>query len=165
VINKENGIVVNTSPWISLSICGQVLLLEKLYHDVYIPMGVRDEIVAGGREGIGIRELERSAWLKIERIQDIEKVKLLHELEQGEAEVIVLAKEKEINCVMIDEKVARMQARVLGLNVIGTLGLLLKAKKKGLLSSIKPTINRLLNSGIWIREDIARGVLKEAGEE
>jgi len=53
----------------------------------------------------------------------------------------------------------------LGLNVIGTLGLLLKAKKKGLLSSIKPTINRLLNSGIWIREDIARGVLKEAGEE
>jgi len=79
--------------------------------------------------------------------------------------VIVLAKEKEINCVMIDEKVARMQARVLGLNVIGTLGLLLKAKKIGLLSSIKPTINRLLNSGIWIREDIARGVLKEAGEE
>ena len=55
--------------------------------------------------------------------------------------------------------------QLLGLNVIGTLGLLLKAKKKGLLSSIKPTINRLLNSGIWIREDIARGVLKEAGEE
>jgi predicted nucleic acid-binding protein len=43
VINKGKGIVVNTSPWISLSVCGQICLLERLYHDVYIPMDVRDE--------------------------------------------------------------------------------------------------------------------------
>ncbi len=165
MINKEKGIIVNTSPWISLSICGQISLLEKLYHDVYIPTGVRDEIVAGGREGIGIHELERSVWLKIERVQDVEKIRLLHELERGEAEVIILAIEKKINWVMLDEKVARMQAKILGLNVIGTLGLLLKAKKKGLLNSIKPMVHQLLNSGIWIRDDIAKGILKEAGEE
>ena len=165
MIIKGKSIVVNTSPWISLSVCGQNSLLERLYHGVYLPMGVRDEIMAGGRQGIGIRELEGSPWIKIGRVSDIEKIKFLHELEQGEAEVIILAKEKGINYVMIDEKVARMQAKVLGLNVIGTLGLLLKAKKEGLLSSVKPSIGKLLESGIWVKEEIARGILIEAGEE
>ena len=58
--NKGKGIVVNTSPWIALSACGQISLLEKLFHEVYIPIGVRDEIMAGGKQGIGIRELEGS---------------------------------------------------------------------------------------------------------
>jgi len=88
----------------------------------------------------------------------------LHELEQGEAEVIILAKEKEIDQVLIDERIARMQAKVLGLNVIGTLGLLLKAKRNGLLPSIKPSIDKILQSGIWIKEDIVKGILKGAGE-
>jgi hypothetical protein len=85
-------------------------------------------------------------------------------LEQGEAEVIILAKEKEIDQVLIDERIARMQAKVLGLNVIGTLGLLLKAKRNGLLPSIKPSIDKILQSGIWIKEDIVKGILKGAGE-
>lgn len=165
MVIKSKGIVVNTSPWISLSICGQISLLERLYYIIYIPTGVRDEIMAGGRQSIGIRELEESPWIKIEKISDIEKIKFLHELEQGEAEVIILAKEKGINDVMIDEKIARMQAKVLGINVIGTLGLLLKAKKEGLLSSVKPSIGKLLESGIWVKEEIARGILKDAGEE
>jgi predicted nucleic acid-binding protein len=165
VINKGKGIVVNTSPWIALSICGQISLLEKLYDDVYIPIGVRDEIMAGGKEGIGVRELLESSWIKIERVFDIEKIKLLYELEQGEAEVIILAREKGINQVLIDEKVARMQAKVLGLNVIGTLGLLLKAKKNGLLPSIKLSIDKILEGGIWIKENIIKGILKDASEE
>lgn len=165
MINKGKGIVVNTSPWIALSICGQISLLEKLYDDVYIPIGVRDEIMAGGKEGIGVRELLESSWIKIERVFDIEKIKLLYELEQGEAEVIILAREKGINQVLIDEKVARMQAKVLGLNVIGTLGLLLKAKKNGMLPSIKLSIDKILESGIWIKEDIIKGILKDASEE
>lgn len=165
MIIKGRGIVVNTSPWISLSVCGQISLLQKLYHNVYIPAGVRDEIMAGGKQGIGIRELDASPWIKIGKISDVEKIEFLHELEQGEAEVIILAKEKGINHVMIDEKVARMQAKILGFIVIGTLGLLLKAKKEGLLSSVKPSIDKLLESGFWVREEIARGILKEAGEE
>ena len=114
MVIRGRGIVVNTSPWISLSACGQISLLQKLYHNVYIPAGVRDEIMAGGKQGIGIRELEGSPWIKIGKISDVEKIKFLHELEQGEAEVIILAKEKGINHVMIDEKVARMQAKIWG---------------------------------------------------
>jgi len=165
VTNKGKRVVVNTSPWIALSICGQVSLLEKLYADVYIPYRVKEEIMAGGKQGIGVHELKACPWVRTENVSDIDKVKLLYELEQGEAEVIILAKEKRIKQVMIDERVARLQAKVLGLDVIGTLGLLLKAKKKGLLLSIKPSIARILDNGIWIKDEIVNGILKDAGEK
>ena len=66
---------------------------------------------------------------------------------------------------MIDEKVARLQAKVLGLDVIGTLGVLLKAKKKGMLPSIKPLITKMLENGIWVKGEIVKGILKDAEEE
>lgn len=161
----DKGIVVNTSPWIALSICNQIPLLEKLYTDVCIPLHVKEEIMAGGRESFGVYELETCEWVRIEKVHDTEKIKLLYELEQGEAEVIILAREKGIQHVLIDEKVARLQAKVLGLNVIGTLGVLLMAKKKGLLNSIKPAIAKILENGIWIKDEIVVGILKDAGEE
>ncbi len=159
------GIVVNTSPWIALSICGQVSLLERLYTDVYIPYQVREEIIAGGKQNVGVKELEASHWLKVERVANINQVALLYELEDGEAEVIILAKEKGIGNVLIDEKIARLQAKVLGLDVIGTLGLLLKAKKMGYISQIKPLIIKLRDNGIWIKDEIVIGILDSAGEK
>ncbi|MEB2309915.1 MAG: DUF3368 domain-containing protein [Candidatus Brocadiaceae bacterium] len=121
--------------------------------------------MAGGRNSFGVYELETCEWVRIEKVNDIEKVKLLYDLEQGEAEVIILAKEKGIQHVLIDEKVARLQAKVLGLNVIGTLGILLMAKKNGLLNAIKPAIAKIQENGIWIRDEIVIGILKNAGEE
>ena len=163
--DKGKGIAVNTSTWIALSICGQISLLEKLYSEVYIPYHVKEEIMAGGDQGVGVYELNTCSWVKVEKVADIEKVNLLYELEKGEAEVIILAKERVIKHVLIDEKVARLQAKVLGLEVIGTLGLLLKAKKKGILRSIKPHVSKLLDNGIWIKKEIVEGILKTAGEE
>jgi len=160
----KNGIVINTSPWIALSICGKTELLKQLYEEIYMPIGVKEEILIGGEEKVGVTELGKSSWLKVEEVSDIEKPKLLYELDRGEAEVIILAKEKEIREVLIDEKVARMQAKILGLEVVGTLGLLLRAKKKGVLSEIKPLIEKMLQRGIWIRSKIVKGMLKEAGE-
>lgn len=162
--DEGKGIVVNTSPWIALSACGQIELLQKLYKDVYIPCHVKEEIMAGGKQVIGVHELETCKWIKIETVSNIEKISLLSELEQGEAEVIILAKEKGIKQVLIDEKVARLHAKVLGLDVIGTLGLLLKAKKKGLIPAIKPSVQKILEHGIWIKEEIVKGILKESGE-
>lgn len=163
--DTKNGIVINTSPWIALSICAKTELLKQLYEEVYMPIGVKEEILIGGEEKVGVIELGKSSWLKVEEVTDIEKPKLLYELDRGEAEVIILAKEKKIKEVLIDEKVARMQAKILGLEVIGTLGLLLMAKKKGLLSEIKPLIEKMLQRGIWIRSETVKGILEEAGED
>ena len=65
----------------------------------------------------------------------------------------------------MDEKVARLQAEVLGLNVTGTLGFLLRAKKRGMISSIKPLIAKMLENGIWIKAEIVEGILIDARED
>jgi predicted nucleic acid-binding protein len=156
--------VINTSPWIALSICKQTSLLNKLYDEVFIPQTVKAEILAGGTAGVGVKELNSSSWIKIESVDDAKKVKLLYELERGEAEVIVLAMERSIKQVLIDEKIARLQAKVFDLDVVGTLGLLLKAKKKGLVEKLKPLIDSIVEGGYWIKEDLVEAILKEAEE-
>lgn len=160
----NKSIVINTSPWIALSLCKQTSVLNLLYNEVYMPVTVKNEILAGGSEGIGIKELKESDWLIIEKVKDFKKVNLLYELEKGEAEVIVLAIEKSIKHVLIDERIARLQAKVLNIDIIGTLGLLLKAKRKNLIKKIKPLINSIVEGGYWIKEDIIKEILKEAGE-
>lgn len=57
-----------------------------------------------------------------------------------------------------------MQARIAGLEVVGTLGLLLRLKKHGQIPHIQPLIEKLLQGGIYIREDIIAGILHKAGE-
>lgn len=161
---KSACAVVNTSPWIALSLCGQTDLLKKLYENVLIPPAVRQEITVGGKSQVGVQELEAASWLGTVEIEDPSKVSLLHELDRGEAEVIIVAQEQRAAEVIIDEKVARMQARVLGLEVVGTLGLLLRAKKRGLIHEIAPLIDKMLQEGTYIHQDIVRGMLHEAGE-
>lgn len=99
-------IVINTSPWVALTLCKQTSVLNQLYSKVFMPVTVKDEILIGGKRGVGIKELNESGWLIVEKVKDIKKVKLLYELEKGEAEVIVLAIEKGISHVLIDEKIA-----------------------------------------------------------
>jgi len=161
---KSPSAVMNTSPWISLSLCGQTDLLNSLYENVLIPPAVKEEIIAGGKSQVGVQELESTTWLQIMEIKDSTKISLLHELDRGEAEVIILAKEQRVDEVIIDEKVARMQARVLGLKVVGTPGLLLRAKNRGLIHEIRPSINMILQEGIYIHENVVRGILQEARE-
>jgi len=163
-MKKESDVVVNASPWITLSVCGQVSLLKKLYENILMPLAVRDEIMAGGKNRIGVRELGEAAWLQMMEIQDPAKVSLLHELDKGEAEVIILALEQNVREVLLDEKVARSHARVAGLKVVGTLGLLLRSKKGGLIPKIRPLIENILKGGIYIRQNIVDGILREAGE-
>lgn len=157
-------IAVNASPWITLSICGQVHVLKELYNGVYMPAAVREEILAGERKA-GVKELQESQWIKIETVSDEDKVGLIHELGRGESEVIILAKEMGIKEVLIDDRIARMHAKVQGFSVIGTLGLLLRAKKRGILSELKPSVKRIVSKGIWISDDIVERILREAGEQ
>jgi len=65
----------------------------------------------------------------------------------------------------LDDALARRIAQAAGLNVWGTLKVLLEAKSQGLTESIEPLVNRLENSGMWISDDIRQRVLALAGEK
>ena len=76
-------------------------------------------------------------------LTDPQSTSVYGRLDPGEASVLALAKEHDAHLVIIDEKKAREEARQIGLPVKGTIGVLLEAKKKGLIDAIKPAFRHL----------------------
>jgi predicted nucleic acid-binding protein len=103
-------------------------------------------------------------WFKIEQIQDRKSIAYFLDLDKGEAEAIVLATESEADLILLDESLGRFHAKHAGLRVTGTIGILLKAKKQGLISELKPLILELKDNGVWLSESLIERILELANE-
>ena len=125
-----------------------------------------DEAVVAGREAGGAkREVTAATWIKTVSVKDRLAVEvLLDELDLGEAETIVLAREIGADWVLMDEKKGRRKLTQLGLNKIGTVGILLKAKQAGLLPAVRPELERLRRQGFSLSQAVIDAVLQQAGE-
>jgi hypothetical protein len=158
-------VVINSSPLISLSLVGQLELLLKLYDEVIVPKSVYNEVVVKGKGKTGSDELESINRFTVQEANNkalLDTVML--ELDEGEAEVIALAKEKGMQNVIIDEFAGRQYASLLGLNVTGTLGLLIIGKKLGFIQEVKPLMDIMLKNNRYINRELYVSVLKKAGE-
>jgi predicted nucleic acid-binding protein len=122
------------------------------------------EIQAGGTDGFAISEFETMTWLL--KHDQPTKIPLLlqNSLDSGEAAVIQLALQQNIPLVAIDENVGRRFARLSGLTLTGSLGILLKAQKLGYPVSMTVAIKRMRQRGIWLSDKVVDFVLREAGE-
>lgn len=85
-------------------------------------------------------------------------------LDPGEAEAIALAHELNADMILMDEKAGRRAAVRSGLTVLGTLGLLLRAKQLGILTEIRPELDRLIKFGFYLAQDLYTQVLRAGGE-
>lgn len=158
-------VVINSSPLISLSLIGHLELLLKLYDEVIVPKSVYDEVVVKGKGKAGSEELESiSRFTVVETENKALKDTVMLELDEGEAEVISIAKEKGIQNVIIDEFAGRQYASLLGLNVTGTLGILLIGKKLGFIDELKPLMDNMLKHNRYINRELYLAVLKKANE-
>ena len=159
-------IVSNTTPLIGLAAIGRFDLLRQLFSSVHISQAVHDEIVVAGRQrGVAIREVTTSPWIEVMAITDHLAVEvLLDELDAGEAETIVLARELGADWVLMDERKGRRKLDQLGLPKIGTLGILLKAKELALLAEIRPDIEGLRRRGFSLSQAVVDAILEQAGE-
>ena len=157
-------VVVNTAPIIALSLVGELGLLRSLYDEVIVPSAVEAEVLAGGRDGIGSSELIEASWLRVTSLQDARRADLLADLNRGEAEVLALAQELNADLVIIDERLARLHAKRLGLTLTGTLGVLLRAKQLGHVKAVAPLIDRLRQGGIHLGDLLVTEVLALADE-
>ena len=117
----------------------------------YIPQEVFNEIEAGKHKKYYLNLLTFE-WIKIEQIQDRKSISYFLDLDKGEAEAIVLATESEADLILLDESLGRFHAKHAGLRVTGTIGILVKAKKQGLISELKPLILELKEKGVWLSE-------------
>ena len=89
---------------------------------------------------------------------------LLAELDPGEAEAIVLAQEIGARWLIVDNREPRVLARRLGLSVVGTAGLLVEAKKRGLIPECRSAIQELLARGFRLAPGVVNAALRAAGE-
>ena len=140
-------IVSNTTPIISLASIKKLDLLREIFKEIIIPEAVYDEIKA--KESYGYKEVE-CEFIKVMAIKgEIYRDLLFSQLDPGEAETIMLAKETSADLVIIDENLGYQIAKNSGLNVIRTLSVLLKAKEKGVITEIKPLLDEMISKGRW----------------
>jgi len=129
----------------------------------YIPQEGFNEIEAGKHKKYYLNFLTFE-WIKIEQIQDRKSIAYFLDLDKGEAEAIVLATESEADLILLDESPGRFHAKHAGLRVTGTIGILVKAKKQGLISELKPLILELKDNGVWLSESLIERILELANE-
>ena len=82
----------------------------------------------------------------------------------GEVEVMILAQEQEADLIILDDNAAKKTAKYLGLTVTGTLGVLVKAKRQGIIEEVRPILSEMRQNGFYISRDVERMVLNQAGE-
>ena len=85
-------------------------------------------------------------------------------LDLGESEAIVLANSIDADLIIIDERKARRIAKDIGLNVTGTLGILVEAKQRGLVKELKPLLDKLIKNEIRISKKLYQDILELVNE-
>jgi predicted nucleic acid-binding protein len=150
-------VVSNSSPLIALSQIGRLDLLGQLQPQILIPPAVAKEV----RPSVP----RLPDWIEVKPLSLPANPAIVSSaIGAGEREVIGLGLELGAQILILDERPARRLAMSLGLGVIGTVGLLLAAKDRGLLVSIKPELDRLLAVRFFMDEELYNRVLTQAGE-
>jgi predicted nucleic acid-binding protein len=143
---KTESIVINTTPLIAIvAALGDLTILPSLYTQVLVPFEVCQEILAGGYSRFAVAEFEIASWLQKQQTPLNISPLLLNSLDRGEAAVIQLAMNKNIPIVCIDEVAGRRVARLSGLSLTGSIGILLRAKREGYPFSMQQAISQMLN--------------------
>ena len=156
-------VICDSSPLIALSLLDKLNLLDRLFNDVLIPLSVFNEVTMDNKsEAARIAKWARNKVVVATNIRLVESFSLL--LDKGEAEALSLYIEKEADFLLIDEKKGRKVACYNKINIVGTLGIILMSKKRGLISEVKPLLESLQQSYIRISDELYRKTLELAQE-
>lgn len=161
----SNIVVSDTTAIMRLSKIDALPLLRSLYSEILIPQAVYDELTKTGKTQPGALQVMNASWIKVIQIKNpLIVVKLRSHLDLGESEAIALALETNADVLIIDEVLGREMAKTLVNKIIGIVGILLEAKRVGLIKEVGPYLNKLKETGFWISDKLLRHALNEAGE-
>jgi len=147
-------IISDTSCFITLTNIGELELLYKLYGKVTTTLDIATEY------GEPLPE-----WVEIINVVDKSKQQLLElQIDKGESSAIALAMEIPHSTIILDDHKARKIANQLGLSYTGTIGVIIKAKLKGIIPSIKPLVDKIKQTNFRLTEELEHQALKQANE-
>lgn len=150
----EITVIADTSCLIALTNINALDLLKNLYTEVI----VSEEIALEYGESL-------PSWIKVETVKNLKYLKLLENLlDRGEASAIAIALDLEHVLLILDDLKARNIAEKLGFNITGTLGILIKARKSGLITHVKPFLEKLKTTGFRISNNIEDELLRLSDE-
>ena len=144
--------VSNSACLISLSRIGRLSLLPQLFGEVLIPPAVAHETNL------------HADWLRVQSPRNESLLRLLRAVvDAGEAEAIALASETE-HLLIIDDRKGRLWAQRVGVPVIGTIGVIVRAKREGYLESVRTVLEELQSVGFYLTPHLMDEALRLVGE-
>jgi predicted nucleic acid-binding protein len=155
--------VVDTSALITLARLHLLKLLPLLFGDVYVPQAVLDEWSEGSSntpEEVAAAAGLPKGWLQIRPVDVLEDAAGAN-LGRGEEEVIVLARQLGAEYVVLDDLVARRVALSRGLRVIGTVGVLMAARRTGAIPSVVRLLENLREAGFRLSDEVLDAVRRD----
>lgn len=154
---NENA-VINASPFILLCKSGLAEILPELFAEVYMPEAVSDEIFQGDDTASQKLSVYQKNWLKFCQVKTVEDV-LVWNLGNGETEVLSFAFENKAQfTALIDDRAARKCAETLNIKTLGTGGILILAKKCGLIENVAVELKKLQSAGLWISNEVVNAI-------
>jgi predicted nucleic acid-binding protein len=157
-------VVVNASPFILLCKGGLVELLPQLFSEIFMPERVSMEIIEGDDTAAERLYDYEETWL-IRCSPSVNEEVLVWNLGDGETDVLSWAFTDRENCTaLIDDRAARKCAETLNIKTLGTGGILILAKKRGLIENVSDELKKLQSAGLWISDQIVELILKQADE-
>ena len=156
--------ISNTSPIQYLYQLGLMHLLPHFYQQVAIPPAVAEELSTGRSLGVELPDLASLAWLEVRRSDQMQPLPLATMLGIGERQVLALALEMANSLVILDDGRARRIGRLLGLKMTGTVGILARGMREGLIPQLLPMLERLESLGFRLSTEVKAVALRLVGE-
>ena len=160
-------VVSNSAPLIGLSTISQLDLIRKLWGRIAIIEVVFKETVVAGKGKPGALDIADAChgWIKVITAKNRQEVAALRAvLDEGEAEVITLGQKTKANLLLLDNKEPRLFAKSLGFEVLGTVGIIKMAWRKGLVRDPVRQLRQLRLKGFWIDDMFFNRILSDMTE-
>jgi len=156
-------VVVNASPLITLYSSQLIDLLPQLFDSILVPLAVWQEVTAY-KSDIAAKSLPQATWaIRIDSIE-VHPAIAAWDLGAGETEVLSYALSHSGCIAMIDDAAARRCAVSLDIPTLGAAGMIVLAKRRGLIPSVSEPIEALRNAGLWLANDLVQLLERQAGE-
>lgn len=131
---------------------------------ILVPKAVLREVEAGDDGAAMATRIQGDAGFSIVSDAPVPAVVTAWDLGAGETQVLAHCCQQPGLIAVLDDKAARQCARGLGVRLVGTIGLVLVAKRRGWIPHARPVIERLQAQGMFLSADLISTALQDVGE-